>query len=163
MRRWDPVARLVLVMVAGLAGAGALPGAAGAASVRLSLGELTAEADTVVLGTVTSRVSAWNAQRTAIHTDVTVAVEQVAKGAPGPTVTFRIAGGEVGGVGMRTSNGPVFADGERVVVFVRAAGATAAVVGESQGKLAVRGGQVPVDGRMMAVVDLIDAIRAVAP
>jgi hypothetical protein len=152
-----------LVAAAGLVGAGALPGAAGAATVRLSLGELTAEADTIVLGTVIGRVSAWNAQRTAIHTDVTVAVEQAVKGVPAPHVTFRIAGGEVGGVGMRTSTDPVFADGERVVVFIRTAGAPAVVVGRGQGKLTVKGGMVPVDGQMMAVVDLLDTIRALVP
>jgi hypothetical protein len=78
-------------------------------------------------------------------------------------VTFRIAGGEVGGVGMRTSTDPVFADGERVVVFIRTAGAPAVVVGRGQGKLTVKGGMVPVDGQMMAVVDLLDTIRALVP
>ncbi|MBI4588259.1 MAG: hypothetical protein HY725_05435 [Candidatus Rokubacteria bacterium] len=127
--------------------------------VKLSLQQLTAEADTIVRGTVTGQASAWNAQRSAIYTDVTVAVEEVIKGSPGATVTFRIAGGAVGDIGMRTSNDPVFRDGEQVIVFLATTGTTANVVGLHQGKYTVKNGTVTRDGRTLAVTDFIKAIR----
>ncbi len=86
------------------------------AMLKLNLEAIVRQADTIVLGTVTHQESAWDAHHTAIHTDVTVAVERAILGSPGDEVTFRIAGGIVGSMGMRTSNDPVFRDGERVIV-----------------------------------------------
>ena len=146
-----------LVLVVGV---GLVPGFGDAAMVKLSLPQLTSQADVIVRGTVTSQASAWNAQRTAIYTDVTVAVEEAVKGSPAATVTFRIAGGVVGDVGMRTSNDPVFQDGEQVIVFLSTQGAAGAVVGLRQGKYTVRGGTVNGDGQTMPVADFIAAIRA---
>ena len=48
-----------------------------AAMLNISIEELARKADTIVLGTVTQQASAWDDQHTAIHTDITVAVEQV--------------------------------------------------------------------------------------
>src|ERR1051326_8555412 len=89
-----------------------------AAMRKLSLEELARKADTIVLGTVLQQQSAWDAQHTAIYTDVTLMVERVLAGTPGETVTLRVAGGSVGGMGMRTSNDAVFWEGERVIVFL---------------------------------------------
>src|SRR5262245_14886693 len=83
---------------------GILPSVGTSAMIKRSLEQLSQETDLIVLGTVTSQVSAWNDQHTAIHTDVTVAVEEAMKGSPGTEVTFRVAGGIVGDIGMRTSN-----------------------------------------------------------
>ena len=131
--------------------------------VKLGVGQLTAGADTIVLGTVTGQTSAWNAGRTAIYTDVTVAVETAVKGAPGAEVTLRIAGGEVEGIGMRTSTDPVFQTGERVVVFIDTAGAaTAQLVGMRQGKFTVRNNQVSVEGRATQVADFLNQIRVLS-
>ena len=69
----------------------------------LSLKQLSQGAEIIVLGTVTDQVSAWNDLSTAIYTDVMVEVEEAIKGVVGPEVTFRIDGGEVGNIGMRTS------------------------------------------------------------
>ena len=89
--------------------------------IKRSLEQLSQETDLILLGTVISQVSAWNDQHTAIHTDVTVAVEEAMKGSPGTEVTFRVAGGIVGDIGMRTSHSPVFQDGEQVIVFLNTA------------------------------------------
>ncbi len=151
---------LGVVVLAGLVGVGMFPGLGGAAMVKLRLEQLAAEADTIVLGTVTSQVSAWNAQHTAIYTDVTVAVEEVVKGTPGAEVTFRVAGGIVGDIGMRTSNDPVFQEGERVILFLNTREVPARVVGLHQGKYPVRDGAVKWDGQVVAVGDFLDAIRA---
>ena len=128
--------------------------------IKLSLEQLTMEANTIVLGTVTSQTSAWNAEHTAIYTDVTVEVEEVIKGLSVTEVTFRIAGGIVGEIGMRTSNDPEFQDGERVIVFLNTDGVPARVVGLHQGKYTVRDGTVRRDGQTIAVADFINAIRA---
>jgi hypothetical protein len=106
-------------------------------------------------------VSAWDAQYTAIYTDVTLAVEQVIAGTPGAEVTFRIAGGIVGNMGMRTSNDPVFFEGERAIVFLDTASAPASVVGLFQGKCPIRDGTVTWDKQTLAVDAFIDAVRAV--
>src|SRR5262245_6713044 len=86
-----------------------------AAMLNISIEELARKADTIVLGTVTQQASAWDDQHTAIHTDVTVAVEQVLTGLSGEVVTLRVLGGVVGGVGMGTVNEGRFRLGERVV------------------------------------------------
>ncbi len=125
-----------------------------------SMTQLVKDADAIVLGTVVDQVSFWNAQHTAIYTDVTVAVEKPIAGASGANVTFRVAGGIVGPIGMRTSNDPEFRLGERIVVFLRTAGAITHVVGRAQGKYAVRDGRVLQHGRAIAVADFLQAIRA---
>src|SRR5690349_11947899 len=89
-----------------------------AAMRKLSMEDLAKKADAIVLGTVTQQESAWDAQHTAIYTDVTLAVEQVLTGSPGEVVTLRVAGGVVGDIGMRTSNDATFRAGERVIVFL---------------------------------------------
>ena len=75
-----------------------------AAMRKLSMEDLVRKADTIVLGTVIQQESAWDAQHTAIYTDVTLAVERVLAGTSEEVVTLRVAGGSVGGMGMRTSN-----------------------------------------------------------
>jgi hypothetical protein len=105
---------------------------------KMSVEDLTRQADTIVVGTVTQQESAWDAQHTAIYTDVTVAVERVLAGPPGDTVTLRIAGGIVGGMGMRTSNDAVFRDGERVIVFLDTTAVPSRVVGMQQGKCTIK-------------------------
>src|SRR5262245_39743870 len=130
--------------------------------IQLSLPQLIQGAETIVLGTVTHQVSAWNATHTAIYTDVVLEVEEVMKGAVGPEVTFRIAGGEVGDVGMRTSTNPTFRIGERAVVFLHTEGSTAQLFGLKQGKFTVSDGTVTQDGQVVPVPDFKAAIRAAA-
>jgi hypothetical protein len=152
--------RTKLVMLVLLIGVGLFPGLGDTVMIKLSLEQLATETDTIVLGTVTSQTSDWNAQYTAIYTDVTVAVEEVIKGSPGAEVTFRIAGGIVGEIGMRTSNDPMFQDGERAIVFLDTKGIPPRVVGLHQGKYTVRDETVTRDGQTITVADFINAIRA---
>jgi len=127
---------------------------------KLNLEDIARPADTIVLGTVTHQESAWDAHHTAIHTDVTVAVERVIAGSPGDEVTFRIAGGLVGSMGMRTSNDPVFQDGERVIVCLDTTAVPASVVGLQQGKFTVSDNMVTNAGEILTLEDFIAAIRA---
>lgn len=132
------------------------------AMLKLSLEDIVQQANTIVLGTVTHQESAWDAHHTAIHTDVTVAVERAILGSPGDEVTFRIAGGVVGSMGMRTSNDPVFQDGERVIVCLDTTSAPASVVGLQQGKFPVRDDTVTSAGETVSLQDFIAAIRTAA-
>lgn len=136
--------------------------AAHAVMMPMDLNSLATQADTVILGTVTRQVSAWDAHYTTIHTDITVAVERAILGTPGAEVTCRVMGGIVGSMGMRTSNDAVFHDGERVILFLDTTTVPSRIVGMQQGKITVQGNTVTYDGRPMAVDDLITAIRTAA-
>lgn len=133
-----------------------------AAMIQIPLEDLARKADTIVVGTVTRQESAWDSHHTAIYTDITVTAERVIVGAPGAEVTFRIAGGIVGGMGMSTSNDPVFQDGERVIVFLDTTAMPGSVVGMQQGKFTVRDNTVTSAGQTVALEDFLDAIRAAA-
>jgi hypothetical protein len=130
-----------------------------AAMRKLNLEDIARQADTIVLGTVTHQESAWDTHYTAIHTDVTVAVERAILGSPGEGVTFRIAGGIVGSMGMRTSVDPVLQDGERIIVFLDTLAVPASVVGLQQGTCTVQDNMVTVAGETWPLEDFIAAIR----
>ena len=142
-----------------LMGVGVFPGVGATALVKLSLEHLAREADTIVLGTVTDHVSAWNDQQTGIYTDVIVDVEEAMKGAPGAAVTVRVAGGVVGEIGMGTSTDATFAHGDRVIVFLHRAERTAQLVGRRQGKVTVHHGTVTQEGQVIRIADFLAAIR----
>ena len=110
-----------------------------AAMRKLSVEELVRKADTIVLGTVIQQESAWDAQHTAIYTEVTLAVERVLVGTPGQVVTLQVAGGSVGGMGMRTSNDAVFEEGERVIVFLDTSAVPSTRGGPAAGKIRGQG------------------------
>ena len=148
----------VVCLLVGLSFGLSLPGGE-AAMMYIPLQDLAGEADTIVLGTVTRQESAWDIHHTAIYTDVTVAIEHVIVGSPGTEVTFRVAGGIVGSMGMSTSNDPVFQNGERVVVFLDTTAVPGSVVGMQQGKFTVRDNAVTSAGQTMALEDFLGTIR----
>lgn len=148
------------VVVALLVGIGLLPSLGASAMIKRSLERLSQETDLILFGTVTKQVSAWNDQHTAIHTDVTVAVEEAIKGSPGEEMTFRVSGGIVGDIGMRTSTDPVFQEGEQVIVFLNTGVVPARVTGHFQGKYTVQNGTITRDGQREPVASFTNAIRA---
>ena len=127
----------------------------------LSLEELVRKADTIVLGTVTQQESAWDAQHTAIYTKVTLAVEHVLVGPSMQAVTLQVAGGTVGGVGMRTSNDAVFREGERVIVCLDTSAIPGSVVGLQQGKFLVQDDTVRRADKTWSLDAFIAVVRAV--
>ena len=147
------------VLVALLSGITLLSELGETAIVQRTLEELSQEADTIVIGTVTTQLSTWDDQHTAIDTDVTVTIEASVKGAQGVDVTFRIAGGIVGDVGMRTSNDPVFQNGDRVVIFLDTAHVPFRIVGHHQGAFKISNGMVTRQGHRVAVDEFITAVR----
>lgn len=129
---------------------------------HMPMEELARKADTIVLGTVAQQVAAWNEHHTAIYSDITVVVEHTIAGTPSVEVTFRSAGGIVDGVGMRTSNDPIFVDGERLVIFLDTTVTPATVVGLHQGKYTVSQDRVLYEGQSHTLQDFLSIVRAAA-
>jgi len=134
-----------------------------AAMLNIPIEELVRKADTLILGTVTQQVSAWDDQHTAIHTDVTVAVEQVLTGLPGEVVTLRVLGGVVGSMGMGTSNDATFRVGERVIVCLDTHAVPSTVVGMQQGKFTVEDNTVIRADETWSLNEFIAVVHTAAP
>ena len=108
-----------------------------AATMRaLSLEELVAKADTIVVATVAERFSRWNRHRH-IVTDVVLEVQQSLKGrvSEGEQLTVTTLGGTIGEVMMKVEGSPNFVSGASILVFLREVPALGElrVVGMSQG------------------------------
>ncbi|MEO0005705.1 MAG: hypothetical protein ABIK49_06875, partial [candidate division WOR-3 bacterium] len=76
--------------------------------------DLADGSDLIVSGIVTDVTSYWNSDQTAIYSDVTLAINQVEKGADVQRVVVRIPGGEVGDVGMAVEDIPFLEIGDQV-------------------------------------------------
>jgi hypothetical protein len=113
----------------------------------------------VALGRIEGRESRWTADRSAIRTDVTVAVERVVKGAarPGDRLRFSVAGGEVGDAGVAVSGEARPRVGEEAVLLLAPDpdGRGLALVGGEQGYYPVHAGRVTVDGRRLGLDRLL--------
>ena len=129
---------------------------------KLSMAELVRKADTIVLGTVIEKESAWDVDHIAIYTDVTLAVERVLVGKTAEVVTLRVAGGVVGNLGMHTSNDAKFKDGEQVIVLLDTSAVPSTVVGLQQGKFTVRNNMVTGAGETYSLDEFIAAVRTAA-
>ncbi len=160
MRTWYGLYTIVLVVLCSLILA-THPGHA--TMLKMSVEDLARQADTIVVGTVTQQQSAWDAQHTAIHTDVTVAVERMLAGTPVDTVTLRVAGGVVGRMGMRTSNDAVFRDGERVIVFLDTTTVPNSVVGMQQGKFTIEADLVTRADETVSLEKFIATVHSALP
>jgi len=137
------------VTVIGLAIVVAVRAAAAAAHATvlpwMSLEDVTAKAELIVLGRVETSVAGWSDDGRIIVTRATVSVERALKGGPRARVEVEAPGGRIGDVGMIAAGAPVFHVGDRVVLFLEAAGSGAgggaprrhAVVGWNLGKMDV--------------------------
>lgn len=82
--------------------------------------QLVRDSEVIVVGTVGSLRSEWNADKTRIQTVVTIRVDETIKGAvDAGSLTVVIPGGEVGEVGEWYSHSVRFKDAEEVVVFAK--------------------------------------------
>ena len=95
----------------------AVPGTASALVEQLTIDELTAKANSILVGEVTD-IACHEEGKGNIFTLVTLSVEQAIKGEPGQEVVIRVPGGEVGGLKLSVSDTPSFQLGERTVVFL---------------------------------------------
>ncbi len=111
-------------------------GAAGRATVLLpaDLGTLVRGSEAVVHGRVTAVRAEWADGRRRIDSLVTLAADAYFKGDFGPTVTFRVPGGQIGRYRSVMVGAPVFHEGDDVVLFLNARGPSMPyVLGLSQG------------------------------
>jgi hypothetical protein len=93
--------------------------AAAAVVVPLSREALVAESDLVVRATVLSRKSAWNAERTQIHTWTTLRVDEYLKGQGARELLLRQIGGEVDALVTEISGDGHVLPGEQAILFLR--------------------------------------------
>ena len=102
--------------------------------VPADLGELSREALAIVRGRVAAVDARWTEDHRTIETIVTLEAEGYMKGAFGPTVQFRVPGGELGRFRSIVVGAPEFAVDQRVVVFLGAHGPSVPyILGFSQG------------------------------
>ncbi|MBW3624279.1 MAG: hypothetical protein KY468_12805 [Armatimonadetes bacterium] len=110
--------RIAVIAVLGLLMGVAAPPARATTVENLTLEEITRRADTVFIGKVLHRSSAWDPERKRIWTTVTFQVLEGLAGKSQPkTVTRRFLGGKVGGIAMRVGEMPQFEVGEKVALF----------------------------------------------
>ena len=122
-----------LLMVCGVLLALALPARA-TVIVPADLGELSRDARTIVRGRVASVDAQWTEDRGTIETIVTLEVESYLKGSLGPTLSFRVPGGELGRFRSIVVGAPEFMRDEHVVVFLGTLGPSVPfVLGLNQG------------------------------
>ncbi len=87
---------------------------------KSNLAELTAGADSVIVGTVVERSSYWNDEHTGIYTSAVLSIEEGLKGTVGrDRITVTLPGGEADGIGQWVSDVPSFDQGEKAVVFLK--------------------------------------------
>jgi hypothetical protein len=104
-----------------------------------SLGDLTRQADVVVLGEVVLTKSEWNASRTIISTRIDVRAEEMLKGSvEGQQLSFSQIGGQAGDIGASVGGTPSFREGERVLLFLaRRQDKSLGIVGLFHGKFTI--------------------------
>jgi hypothetical protein len=102
--------------------------------------EIVAGSQIIVHGRVTEVRSEWVDGRRRIESLVTVEPATFVRGTPTRTVTFRVAGGQIGRYKSMTVGAPAFAAGEEVVLFLKAAAGPAMprIFGMNQGVFRVR-------------------------
>lgn len=100
----------------------------------MSRGELLAQSDAVVQGRVLKVNSFWSESGRIIVSEAMIQVEEQIRGNAPSVVVVRTYGGEVGDIRVDAPGFPKFEAGERVLVFLSNAGATAEVTGYRQGQ-----------------------------
>ena len=111
-----------------------------AAMFRLNDEQLVGISTLIVEGRVIAMHSTWNADRTQIHTLITLDVGQTLKGQASATgtLTMRMLGGRVGDIVQQLEGAPTFSIDEDVIVFFeRDPSNPISITGLSQGKMTI--------------------------
>ena len=125
----------------------------------LTFQELVGESGAVVHGRVADVHGQWTADRRGIESLVVVEAIDYLKGSWGGQVTVRVPGGHVGPFVNLIPGAPSFAEGDRVVLFLKADGpAVPVITGTSQGVY-----RVTIDGRSGAPMVVPPVIETGAP
>lgn len=132
--RWVREAALA-VLIVGLGFAG--PRANASLVLAMDLPSLTSNAERIVVGEIVSVKSAWDKAHERILSTIEVKVAEVWKGAmPGDgRLVIVQPGGTADGIEMKVHGMPIFAAGERAVLFLRGGVIQSqSIVGMGQGK-----------------------------
>ena len=124
---------------------------------KLTLEQLTARADSILVGKVTD-ITVHKEGKGNIYTLVTLSMEQTIKGETGGKVVIRVPGGEVGGLVLMVTDTPSFQLGERAVVFLDKGEGIFNVVGGFQGKFSIDENNMV--SRNMPLTEFINQIKA---
>lgn len=102
--------------------------------VPADVGELSRDALAIARGRVIAVDARWTDDHRRIDTIVTLEVERYLKGDFGPTLQFRVPGGELGRLRSIVVGAPEFSVDDRVVIFLGARGPSVPyILGLSQG------------------------------
>ncbi len=89
--------------------------------VKISDKNLVLSSDAIITGKVLSIESRWNASKTNIYTDITIALNQTIKGDLGSnTIVIEQVGGKIGDKEVWLTGSPEFSVGEEVLLFLKA-------------------------------------------
>lgn len=151
------------------------PGPASAMKPAGGVQKLAGAADVVARGRVQQVVSRWTADRSAIYTEVRLAVDRFARNRQAGSgnrnikilpmagrgeVVFRLLGGVVGDIAMTAADMEIPAVGQELIVLLQPAAAAAGLAADAD-TLApiewfpVRGGRVALDGHEIAADELM--------
>jgi hypothetical protein len=109
---------------------------------RLSLDELVAKADSIIVGRVIGSHTFWTNDRKLILTSYTLEVQQSLKGSAAPTIVVTTIGGQMDTTLLQVPGMPAFENNESAVLFLVQSGGYATVLGLKQGKFAIANDEV---------------------
>lgn len=132
---------------------------------KMSLEDLTREADVILIGNIVDVDSKWGLERDKIYTYSTVSVERYIKGGTGEEeLTILSEGGRIGTLFIWVEDTPTFLKDETVLVFLKKSGKEYNVVGMSQGKYTLKNGVLTgLEGERTQLKDFLGQIEAVTP
>jgi len=132
---------------------------------KISVEDLTKEADVIVIGDIKEVESRWSQGRTPINTYVTLSVENYIKGGEGQeTLTIITQGGSKWGFTVWVEDAPDFTKNEKVLVFLKKAGREFSVAGWAQGKYIVENEDVrDISGEKVSVKDFLRRVEDAKP
>ena len=132
---------------------------------KMSLEDLTREADVILIGNIVDVDSKWGLERDKIYTYSTVSVERYIKGGTGEEkLTLLSEGGRIGTLFIWVEDTPTFLKDETVLVFLKKSGKEYSVVGMSQGKYTLKNGVLTGQGgEETQLKEFLRQIEAVVP
>ncbi len=132
---------------------------------KISVEDLTKEADVIVIGDIKDVESRWSQGRTPINTHVMLSVENYIKGGKGQeTLTIITQGGSKWGFTVWVEDAPDFRKNEKVLVFLKKAGREFSVAGWAQGKYIVENEEVrEISGEKVSLKDFLRRVEDAMP
>jgi hypothetical protein len=131
--------------------------------------EVVRGSDVIVYGRVESAHAQWSDDRRRIETLVTFDVSSSLKGDPGPTIVFKVPGGQLGRYRSFIMGAPVFEAGDEAFLFLKTGVSDVPVVfGFNQGVFRVRadagtGRRLVVTPALLASTDSPQVLQRGAP